>query len=220
MVSTHMGYGFVFAYVLSLLFGSVLFGGSSFDIVSLNVYFVLLGLLGGILPDVDRWEQVGFSHRKTLHYATGYGMLAIVLIASGYFLVWIMGASCFFAGAWLHSFMDIFDGFWNDPSKGVYEHFFIRRWIRALDWIPFASLREWSLQSFPAVLVIAVSPQLSAVVTISGWIIALASFLVVWLCSTLFEFRRTVPQRWEMEDRTFIKLGLQSKHRRVFRPTS
>ena len=47
--STHMSYGSVFAYGLSLLFGTFLFAGNSSEIVSLNVCFVLLGLLGGIL---------------------------------------------------------------------------------------------------------------------------------------------------------------------------
>ena len=217
--STHMSYGSVFAYGLSLLFGTFLFPDSSSEIVSLNVCFVLLGLLGGILPDVDRWEHVGFSHRRTLHYAVGYGLLTIFLTTLGYIvphnlLAWIVGASCFFGGAWLHSSMDILDGFWaDDPNKGVYEHF-TKRWIRALNWIPFASLREWSSQSFSAVLVIAVSPQLMMLGIVPGWILALASFFLVWMFSTGYEFYTSVPKRWEMEDRVYRRLGLEPKYRR------
>lgn len=217
MLSTHVGYGFVFAYGLSLLFGTVLFLGHSSEIVSLNVYFVLFGAIGGFLPDVDRWEQVGFSHRRTLHYVLGYGLLAIVFIAAGYvtprgFFPWVMGASCFFAGSWLHSFMDVMDGFWaDDVNKGVYEHL-RKRWIRARDWIPFARWQEWSLQSFSAVLVIAVSPQLAALAMIPGWAVAALGFFAVWLFSTVYEFRITVPKRWEMEKRAFEKSGLEPRY--------
>lgn len=214
-----MGYGFVFAYFVSLLSQTIIFPGAASEIASLNVFFALLGLVGGSLPDVDRWEQIGFSHRRTLHYVSGYGLLAILFTAIGYFaprgfLVWIMGACCLFAAAWLHSFMDIFDGFWaDDVNKGVYEHI-TKRWIRALNWIPFASVREWSLQSACAVPVIAFSPQLGSATGFVGTIVAAASFLVIWLFSTLYEFRRTVPKRLEMETRTLARMGLQVKHQR------
>ncbi len=133
-------------------------------------------------------------------------MLAIFLIILGYvvphgLVVWIIGSSCFFAGAWLHSFMDIFDGFWaDDVNKGVYEHL-TKRWIRALNWIPFASLQEWSMQAFSTVLVIGISPQLTALTVIPGWGVAMLSFFAAWLFSTVYEFRKSVPKRWEMEKR-------------------
>jgi hypothetical protein len=217
MVSTHMGYGFAFAYFLSLPLGIAFFPWNSSEISSFSVYFVLAGLAGGVLPDIDRWEQIGFSHRKTLHYVTGYGLLVIILIGLVYVLprsltVWIVGSSCFFAGAWLHSIMDILDGFWaDDVNKGVYEHL-TKRWIRALNRIPFASLQEWSVQSFSTVLVIAIAPQLTAFAVIPGWLVAMSSFFVTWLFSTAYEFRETVPKRWQMENRAFHKMALQSRN--------
>jgi hypothetical protein len=217
MVSTHMGYGFISAYFLAILLEKFLFPQSSSEIASLNVLLVLLGLIGGAFPDVDRLEQFGFlSHRKTLHYMAGYGLLAIILIALGYFAplnlrLWIIGLSCFLVGAWLHSFMDIFDGPWaEDINKGVYEHL-TRRWLRALNWIPFASLQEWSLQSFSIVLAIGISPQLESLFAIPGWLMATISYFAIWLFSTVYEFHISVPKRWEIEKRALLKPGLKPK---------
>jgi len=217
MASTHMGYGFVFAYFLTLLFERVIFPNSSSEIASFSVCLALLGLAGGFFPDIDRWERFGFSHRKTLHYLAGYGLLAIILIVFNCFYnlsVWIIGLSCFFAGAWLHSFMDIFDGFWGeDINKGVYEHL-TGKWLKALNLIPFATLWEWSLQSFATVLVIAISPQLAMTGPFPGWLIATVSYLAVWLFSTAYEFYRSVPRRWEREEIGLRKAGLEPKYRR------
>lgn len=212
MVSTHMGYGFIIAYLLTLFWEIFLFPISSFEIASFNVLFVLLGLIGGLFPDIDRLEQFGLSHRKTLHYPAGYGLLATILIVLSYFhnfSIWTIGFSCFLSGAWLHSFMDIFDGFWaEDINKGVYEHI-TKRWIKALNLVPFASLQEWSLQSLSGVFAIAISPQLHELSSYSGWIVAAIGFLFIWLFSTIYEFRRTAPKRREMERRTLKRLGLK-----------
>ena len=168
---------------------------------------------------MDRLEQFGFNHRKTLHYISGYGLLTIILIALGYLaplnlLIWIAGLSCFSAGAWLHSFMDVFDGFWaEDINKGVYEHL-TRRWLRALNWIPFATLWEWSLQSFSMVFVIGISPQLESLFAIPGWLMATISYFAIWLFSTVYEFYISVPKRWEIEDRALLRAGLTPKYRR------
>jgi len=114
----------------------------------------------------------------------------------------------------LHSFMDVFDGFWaEDPNKGVYEHI-TRRWIRALNWVPFASLWEWSLQSLSSVLVIAISPQLIMLVWLPGWVIATVSYFAIWFLSTVYEFRRSVPKRWQMEDQALQKMGLEMTYTR------
>ena len=210
-----MGFGFVFGYVLSLS-AMKLFPGTSSEILSLSVCFVLVGLVGGFVPDIDRYEQYGFSHRKTFHFPLGCGVLAILLIVLGYLFPPILVASivgsCFFAGAWLHSFMDIFDGFWaGDVNKGVYEH--IReRWIRALNWIPFAERREWILLFLITVLGIGISPQFAAVAWFPGWLVALLSFVAVWLGSIYYEWPITAPKRWEMENRTLQELGLEPRH--------
>ncbi len=208
-----MGYGFVFSYVLILLLDKILPGSFS-EIISYDVFFVLFGLGGGLLPDIDRLESLGFSHRKTLHYISGYIIAAILLIILEYFIdltFWTIGFSCLFFGAWLHSVMDVFDGFWaEDPNKGVYEHI-TGGWIRALNMVPFASLWEWSLQWLSSIFVISVSPHLSGISFIPGWMIATSSYFILWLIATLYEFRRTVPRRWEMEKRTYQKLGLEIK---------
>jgi hypothetical protein len=219
MVSPHMSYGFISAYFLALLLEKFLFPQSSSEIASLNVLLVLLGLIGGAFPDLDRLEQFGFSHRKTFHYMVCYELLAIILIALGYFAppnlrLWIIGLLCFLVGAWLHSFMDIFDGPWaEDINKGVYEHL-TKRWLRALNWIPFATLWEWSLQSFSIVLAIVISPQLS-LFAIPGWLMATISYFAIWLLSTVYEFRISVPKRWEIEKRALLKAGLKPKSNRI-----
>jgi len=52
MVSTHMSYGFVFAYFLSLLFAHIIFPYNLIEISSFNVYYAVFGLFGGIFPDI------------------------------------------------------------------------------------------------------------------------------------------------------------------------
>ena len=98
MISTHMGYGFVFSYLLTLMFEKVIFPSGSFEIVTFSTILVLFGLLGGAVPDLDRLEQFGMSHRKTLHYPIGYGLLALALVASNHLFdsIWVIGFSCFF----------------------------------------------------------------------------------------------------------------------------
>lgn len=157
---------------------------------------MILGALGGIIPDLDRMEQFGMTHRKTLHYAVGWGIITLLLIGVGYSigLTWIVGFACLFSGAWLHSFMDIFDDFYKDVTHGIYEHI-SRKWITPLRWIPFAGLREWSLQSFCMIGAIAISPYLRGVSTIQGWLIAVLVFSGIWLLSTIYEFKYSVPKR-------------------------
>jgi hypothetical protein len=186
MVSTHMAYGFVFASLLTFILvqatNSVIFLGSS-------GYFAILGALGGAFPDLDRIEWLGMAHRKTLHYVVGWGVLTLILIG-----VRLVGCACFFSGAWLHSLMDVFDDFYKDPEHGVYEHF-SRKWIRPLRYVPFASLWEWSLQSFCMVCAMAISPFLSGAFILRGWGLTALNFFVIWLLSTVYEFKYSVPKR-------------------------
>jgi hypothetical protein len=146
-----MAYGFVFAYVLIFILAHAT---NSVTLLGSSGYFVILGAFGGIFPDLDRIEQLGMIHRKTLHYTVGWGVITLMLISVG--LVYF---ACFFSGAWLHSFMDIFDDFYKDPNHGVYEHI-SRKWIKPLRYIPFASLWEWSLQSFSMICAVAILPLL------------------------------------------------------------
>ena len=204
MLSTHMEFGFIIAFFLIKLTEWITPSASSESILPLSTILVLLGFFGGLLPDIDNLENIGFSHRKTLHFPIGYGLLTVLLVGLAYFIsdfsVYIMGFACIFAGAWLHSVMDILDGFYEVPEHGVYEHI-TRKWISALNLIPFASLWEWSLQSIGAVTFIAISPFLPEIFTLPGWIVAVVLYLIVWLLSTLWEFRKKVPKRLEMQKR-------------------
>jgi hypothetical protein len=199
MATTHMGYGFLMAYLLIFLVEKTLSPSSL--AASWSVCFVLAGLFGGGAPDIDRCLRCGFSHRKTFHYPMLSGLLAV---AFGLFWscscpsVLAAVASCFFAGAWLHSFMDIFDGPWAD-DEGVYEH--LRdSWIRALNWVHFASLAEWVLLTISAVLVIVVSPRLPRLAWFPGWGAA-AVYLLIVAGTLAYEIPKEVPRRSEMERR-------------------
>ena len=208
MITTHMGYGFAIAYFLTWSIGYVLFPAAS--MASWSVWCVIAGLVGGVVPDIDRWESIGFSHRKTLHYPIGYGLLLAIALTLGLLwnygglLFWMVLAACLFAGGWLHSLMDIYDGPWKD-DEGVYEHI-THHWIKARNWVPFASDREWKMQAGSDVLAIGISPQLQlpsqAMVTwLPGWAVALGSYFAIWLVSIAYEFRSYVPMRREMQSR-------------------
>lgn len=107
-------------------------------------------------------------------------------------------ASCFFAGAWLHSFMDIFDGPWAD-DEGVYEHF-RNRWIRALNFVPYASGPEWILLLISVVLVIVISLRLPPLAWFPRWGVA-TIYLVIVVGTLVYEYRTVVPKRLETEGR-------------------
>jgi len=201
-----MAYGFISGFILTFILAW--FTGST-ALLGLSGCFAILGALGGLIPDIDRVEQLGplrLTHRKTLHYPIGYGILALIFVYIGIYMnVKCIGCASLFLGAWLHSFMDIFDDFYRDPEHGVYEHI-SRKWIKPLRIIPFASLREWSLQSFCDIVAIAVSPFISGVCILSGWELTTLSFFIIWLVSTVYEFKRTVPKRLAM-----ISEGLKNK---------
>ena len=197
-----MEFGFIFTFFLAQLIERIIPYSGIESLWALSAVFVLLGFFGGLIPDIDRLENIGFSHRKTLHYPIGYGLATILLIGIAYIIIdfsfIILGFSCIFAGAWLHSVMDLLNGFYENPNHGVYEHI-TRKWIKPLNWIPFASLWEWSLQSLGAVAFIAISPILSQLLSIPGWIITSTIYFIGWALSTGWEFRKTVPKRLEME---------------------
>lgn len=121
MISTHIAYGFVFAFTFTSILARA-FPANSVTLSGSSGYFVILSALGGIIPDLDRMEQFGMTHRKTLHYAVGWGIIVLLLIGvwgSMGLSIWLVGLACLFSGAWLHSFMDIFDDFYKDITHGV-----------------------------------------------------------------------------------------------------
>jgi hypothetical protein len=95
--------------------------------------------------------------------------------------------------------MDIFDGPWAD-DEGVYEH--LRdRWIRALNWVGFASLTEWILLTLTSViLVIVISLRLPTLAEFPGWATA-AVYLLIVAGTLAYEIPKEVPRRREIERR-------------------
>jgi len=191
-----MAWGFILAFAMWLL--KCALGITSY--VHLNVTLaVIAGTFGGIFPDIDRYERIGLEHRKTLHYPIGYLLLAFIAASAGGLSrsMWLSYASYFFMGAWIHSLMDIFDGYWRDPEKGVYEHI-TGRWIKPRGWIPYASLWEWVLQSLSNILAVGVSPHLYALF-LPGWEIATLCFVIIWAISAIYEARMEAPRRMKIE---------------------
>lgn len=84
MLSTHVAYGFVFAFVLILVLAN-LFPENFAILLSSSGVFAILGAIGGIIPDLDRIEQTGMIHRRTLHYAVGWGLATLLLIG-----IWLL----------------------------------------------------------------------------------------------------------------------------------
>ena len=202
MVSTHMGFGFIISYAIILSLG---YFGLESTLVAPVPILILIGLLGGAFPDVDRKEEWGLHHRQTLHFTIGYGVVAVLLLVLNAFYPspFILACSCFFAGAWLHSVMDIFGGWWITPKQSVYEHI-TRKWIRAFNFFPFAQEKEWSLQSFGNVIALVISPNLPPLLNQPGWLFGVGCFSIIWLLSTVYEIRITIPKRRAMVE-TFWK---------------
>lgn len=94
--------------------------------------------------------------------------------------------------------MDIIDGSWTG-DEGVYEH--LRgRWIRALNWVHFASLTEWVLLAISATLVILVSVRLPSLAWFPGWG-AGAAYLLIVAVTLAYEIPKEVPRRRKTKNR-------------------
>ncbi|MFB6093868.1 MAG: metal-dependent hydrolase [Halanaeroarchaeum sp.] len=102
-------------------------------------------IAGGLFPDLD----VGFEHRRTLHYPVEYWLLALPLGALAIVAPapWSVGSAAFVAAAGLHSVTDVFGGGlgrrpWEaDDDRGVYLHR-RGRWIAPRRWIRFDGAPE------------------------------------------------------------------------------
>jgi hypothetical protein len=199
MLSTHMAWGFVFAYLLAFLF--VIFVPSSYPaIVSATAYLAIAGILGGGFPDVDGWESRGFVHRNSCHYIIGYLFATLILVAVAVvfpqYRFWMALFACFTLGAWGHSVMDLADGGRNNGlSQGVYEHVFLKRWLPAHNWIPFARMYEWVLQAFAALWFIPISANLSQlVVSVPNWLLGMFAYAVIWAVSLWYDINHQVRE--------------------------
>jgi len=154
---------------------------------------VIVGFLGGVLPDADLLA----THRRTLHYPLLSAMIAppVVLAALAYpapehalFAVFVLALA-------VHCVMDVFGGGvetrpWEATSElGVYNHL-AGRWIRPRRWVRFAGAPEdfllASAFALPTILVTTGRLQLglATVLVASGLFVAVRRRLIgatVWL---------------------------------------
>lgn len=151
-------------------------------------YFLILGALGGILPDVDML----FIHRKTLHYPVMFSALTIVLILVYPFIqseLLLMLIAVTSAAA-VHCLMDTLGGgkemrpWLEADERAVYNHFH-QRWIEPLRIFYDGSLPDLLISVGSAVAILSV---VSAEFNL--WIIALVVLAVIY---TLF---RRIVTRW------------------------
>ena len=197
MLSTHMAWGFVLAYLLALILSIAV--PSSYPLVmSATAWFVIAGLFGGALPDFDGWESIGLVHRKSCHYIFGYFfatlMLVGIAILSPQSRFWAVLFACITLGAWFHSAIDLADGGRNnDLSQGVYEHVFLRRWLRAHDKIQFARMYEWVLQALAALWFIPISANLSQLTgSLPNWSLGTLAYAAIWAVSLGYDIHHQV----------------------------
>ena len=203
MASTHMAFGFVFGYLLAVFFATHVASYTYPIIMPVTAILALVGLFGGLFPDFDQLEFLGFTHKKTFHFLFGYFMATVILVVlaafeSQYFL-WLLGLACASLGAGIHSAMDPFDGFRDsDQNQGIYEHVFLRRWIRSLNVVRFAHMWEWVIQAFATILFIAISANLSQFI-VPGWQIATFTYFMIWIVSAIFDVHIRAKNRQTKE---------------------
>jgi hypothetical protein len=210
MASTHAAYGFVSSYALAMLFVKFISPASYALIAPVTAYLVILGMLGGLFPDLDQLQFWGppaiskhFVHKKTCHYIAGYFITTVGLLTVAYlfrdYALGFLGVGCASIGAGVHSLMDPFDG-WNDnnPKWGIYEHIHFG-WLPSLRWVMFAGMWEWIVQAFATIWFIWISANLSALTvfdwSMPGWTVATVSYAFVWVLSMLWDARAAVERQ-------------------------
>lgn len=174
-------------------------------VLPITAWCALCGVLGGAIPDIDQLEFCGplplrkyFTHKKTLHYISGYLILAIILlglaIALRQYVVTLVLLGSVAFGAWVHSMMDPFDG-WRDDrmDEGIFEHV-TRKWIASLHLVLFAGMWEWVIQAFAALCFIAISANLSQLI-VPGWQLGTGVYFVIWLVSVVYDAGYRAPKR-------------------------
>jgi hypothetical protein len=95
-----MGYGFVVAYLMYIILGPLI--GLIPQLSIPATILVVIGMFGGVLPDIDRWESLGLHHRRSLHYPVGYCLAAIVTVVI--YVIWVrdsalLALACFLSAA-------------------------------------------------------------------------------------------------------------------------
>ena len=210
MASTHMAFGFVSSYFLAVLFATCIAGYALPVVMPITAILALVGLLGGLFPDIDQlefwgptWVRKYFVHKKTLHFLFGYFIATVLLVVLAAFesqyVVWLLGLACASLVAGIHSAMDPFDGFRDsNQNQGIYEHVFLRRWIRSLNAVRFAHMWEWVVQAFATIWFIAISANLSQFI-VPGWQVATSTYFVIWFISAVFDVHIRAENRQAKE---------------------
>lgn len=116
---------------------------------------IIAGGVGGAWPDADLIA----THRRSLHFPVGYGVVATVAVAAALLAPAPESilAAVFLLAATLHCVMDIFGGGvevrpWEATSqRGVYNHT-TGRWIRPRRWVRYAGAPEDFLLASVAVI--------------------------------------------------------------------
>lgn len=209
MMSTHMAYGFVSAYLLGLLFVFGMAPSTYSAVIPLTAWLALAGLVGGFFPDIDQLEFCGpvrlrkyFTHKKTFHFISGYLILSFLLLGSAIilrqYLIPLLVLACACVAAGIHSIMDPLDGWRDDhPEQGIYEHL-SRRWLPSLRLIMFAGMWEWVVQAAATIGFIAISANLSQLI-VPGWVLATMTYFIIWIISAVFDAFHRAPKRQPRE---------------------
>lgn len=185
-----MAFGFVFSYFLAVFFATHVASYAYPIIMPITAILALVGLFGGLFPDFDQLEFLGFTHKKTFHFLFGYFIATVLLVVLAAFesqyVVGLLGLACASLGAGIHSVMDPFDGFRDsDQNQGIYEHV-TKRWIRSLNVVRFAHMWEWVIQAFATIWFIAISANLSQFILL-GWQLATLTYFMIWVVSAIFD---------------------------------
>lgn len=166
-------------------------------------------LLGSVFPDLDLYA----GHRRTLHYPTGYALLAIptVAVAAAVPAPAAVAVACFVVGAAVHCRLDRYGGGlelrpWEATSnRGVYDH--VRgRWRRPKRWVRYdGSPEDVALLAIVAgpLLVVLDGPfrAVAAVALVVGGVYALLRRRLAAVAPVAFgavpgRFERFVPERY------------------------
>lgn len=106
---------------------------------------LVVGAIGGTFPDADLLA----THRRSLHFPVGYGVLAILTggLAVAQPTPQLVLLAVFLCASVVHCAMDVFAGGvephpWEaNSTKGVYNHL-TGRWIRPRRWVRYAGAPE------------------------------------------------------------------------------
>lgn len=133
MTATHMLLGMLLGYILGFIQPDI------------APYLLIIGFIGGMLPDID----IAFKHKRSLHFPFYYSLIVAITLTSTIFFssVEAVMAFTFFGAATLHCLTDVFAGSLEtalgrqENEKTVYLHP-ENRWINSVNLIRFPGAPE------------------------------------------------------------------------------